>query len=61
MVYVWRGLLQFQHITTIRIPGAQDLSAITSNDRLLVAVTVSSSTPDIPYGPVRMFQAHFVG
>jgi hypothetical protein len=61
MVYIWRGLLQFQHVTTIKAPGAQDLSVIATSGRLLLALTVSTSAPDIPYGPIRIFQAQFVG
>ena len=60
-LYIWRGLLQFQPETTVRVPGAQDLQLVSSNGQLILALTVASSVPEVPYGPVRMFRAHFLG
>ena len=60
-LYIWRGLLQFQPETTVRVPGAQDLQLVSSNGQLIIALTVASSVPEVPYGPVRMFRAHFLG
>ncbi|XP_057379728.1 uncharacterized protein LOC130702079 [Daphnia carinata] len=57
-VYVWRGILQFQHETTIRAPGAHRLQPIANNVQMILALTVSS---EVPFGPVRMFRAQFLG
>jgi hypothetical protein len=61
-VYVWRGLLQFQHDTTVRVPGAKFLQLISNDDKLMLALSVTSSiVTELPYGPLRMFRAQFVG
>ncbi|KAI9558066.1 hypothetical protein GHT06_014819 [Daphnia sinensis] len=57
-IYVWRGILQFQQETIIRAPGAHGLQPVSNNDRLMLALTVSS---EVPFGPVRMFRAQFLG
>ncbi|KZS11248.1 putative Closca [Daphnia magna] len=57
-VYVWRGIMQFQHETTIRAPGAHGLQPISNNVQLILALAVSS---EVPFGPVRMFRAQFLG
>lgn len=60
-VYVWRGLQQFKHETTVRVPGAQDLQLIANEANLLLALTVALPVTEVPYGPVRMFRANFFG
>lgn len=60
-VYIWRGLLQFQHKTTVRVPGAKDLQLISSKSHFILALTVASPANRGPYGPLRMFRARFLG
>lgn len=50
--------MQFQHKTTIRAPGAHGLQPISNNVQLILALAVSS---EVPFGPVRMFRAQFLG
>ena len=61
-VFVWRGLLQFQQETTVRVPGAKFLQMISNDAKLMLALTVVSPiVTELPYGPLRMFRAQFVG
>lgn len=59
LVFVWRNLLQFQHVTTVRVPGAQDLQRLASPSRLLLALSVSQPMNGQP--PVRTFRGNFFG
>lgn len=61
LVYIWRGLLQFQHKTTVRVPGAKNLQLISSKSHLILALTIASPASKGPYGPLRMFRARFLG
>ena len=60
-VYIWRGLLQFQHELTIRAPGAHDLQLISDKSMLVLALAVDPPINRFSYGPVRMFRANFIG
>ncbi len=61
-IYIWRGLLQFQHETIVRVPGAKFLQIISNDVKLMLALTVPSPiVTELPYGPLRMFRAQFVG
>jgi len=64
LVHVWRNFLQFQLITTVRVPGAQDFQRLANPSDVLLALSVASSQPDgsvDTFGPVRAFRAHFFG
>ena len=59
MVYVLKGLSQFEHVTTIHVPGAVDLQVVADEAQVLMALTINQSSED-GSNAVRVFRARFL-
>lgn len=65
LVFVWRNLLQFQHVTTVRVPGARNLQRLATPSQFMLALTISPPKSSVDnstaYAALRTFEAHFFG
>ena len=59
MVYTLKGLSQFEHVTTIHVPGATDLQVVATEMQVLLVLTVNQLNEGGSNG-VRVFRAHFL-
>ena len=59
MVYVLKGLSQFEHMTTIHVPGAMDIQVIAEEDEIFMMLTINQSIENESTA-VRLFRARFL-
>ena len=59
MVYVLKGFSQFEHVTTIHVPGAMDFQVIADATQVLMMLTISQPSGD-GSNAVKLFRAHFL-
>jgi len=59
MVYVLKGLSQFEHMTTIHVPGAMDIQVIAEEDEVFMMLTINQSIENESTA-VRLFRARFL-